>query len=193
MLQDPVAITRVPTCCGRLMRKRSYDYKCDKCGSLCSPAPAVCAHTSTSLGFCNQCGVDVLPRPDDPLPDWACVKCGLSAVGQENCRNCGSMGKVERDEYDRRQRRARVTRADEGWTTTLAKLIGPCGTPAPQRAECRYERYHAPDTICNECDWVGERVHFRARPTVATCPENNLHGAGMTCSICGFTPRWSTP
>jgi len=104
---------------------------------------------------------------------------------------------------------AAPTRESEGWTTTLAKLIGPCGTPVPQRAACRYEYYHAPDSRCNECDWVGAMVQQptfkyvgpgvfqsrgmnlqnlprRTRPTIAACPDNNLHGAGMTCRICGY-------
>lgn len=82
---------------------------------------------------------------------WACARCFTASIGQDPCRVCGSIGKVE-VEWPQGARRYR-TREHEGWTSALAKLIGP---PEDKRSyeyyqcECHESLVHS-TYQCEEC------------------------------------------
>jgi hypothetical protein len=178
-----------PMCCNKVMHKRKYDYECLDCGDLCS-LPANCAHSAAKLGYCLQCGEDVMPNRAP-----SCCGCPMYELVYTSgwvCYLCGGVDKTER--------RMDPTREDEGWTTQLAELIGPHGPPDCLGPVCKYEYAHAPDTTCYECDWVGERVteecfcycHERISRNCIYCscysgPPVLLRGTTTRCNMCMYT------
>jgi len=117
---------------------------------------------------------------------WVCASCYYTSIGQDPCRVCGTIGKVEVEGP-----RYRVTREQEGWTSSLAKLIGP---PEDKRSyedyqcECHESLMRPAYYQCEECLTLScSTCRYWTEPKECACKTSVLRSYVTKCHLCGDT------